>query len=526
MSCKVAVRPREYHDSVRLMQVSEQVRRMDGVREAILMMATDNNKKLLAAAGLAGPEVTGAARDDLVIGIIADSDEYAKTALAGAAELLLQRTREARDRQYASLEDAVSAMPDANIALISIPGEFATSEARKALRNGLNVMLFSDNVPLDEEVELKRLAAERGRLLMGPDCGTAIVNGHGLGFANAVRRGGVGIVGASGTGIQEIAVQVHRRGAGISHAIGTGGRDLQSAVGGVTMLQGIDRLAADPGTRVLVLTSKPPDRDVARRILDKAAACGKPVVVNFLDADPGASAEFGLVTATTLSETAEKATQLLGREGIGRIGTAGTPESLPEIDRWVDEAVRSLSPAQRYVRGLFCGGTLCHEALLVLRDYIGPVYSNVAAQPRCQLRDPSHSRNHSMIDMGDDHFTRHRAHPMIDPEQRNARLLQEAADDRVGVILLDLVLGYGSHDNPAASLAEAIRSARNRAAGEGRELIVIASVCGTELDPQRLTRQQNLLRESGVLLAESNSEASRLAGLIAAAAAESTAGRK
>lgn len=523
MARRVCVRPREYHDSVRLMQVSQQVRRFDGVREAILMMATDNNKRVLAAAGLTGPELTGAARDDLVIGIIADSDGHAEAALTEAADLLLQRARKSRDRQYASLKAAVSAMPGANIALISIPGEFAAPEARKVLRNGLNVMLFSDNVPLDEEVELKRLAHDRGRLLMGPDCGTAIVNGCGLGFANAVRRGGVGIVGASGTGIQEIAVQLHRRGAGVSHAIGTGGRDLQSAVGGLTMLQGIDRLAADPGTRVLVLTSKPPDRDVAKRVLDKAAECGKPVVVNFLDADPGATRESGVFSAATLTGTAEKAAQLLEHEGIG---AAGLSELRPEIDRWATEAVRSLSSSQRYVRGLFCGGTLCHEALLVMRDFIGPVYSNIDVRPQCRLRDPSRSRDHSMIDMGDDHFTQQRAHPMIDPELRNARLLREAADESVGVILLDLVLGYGSHDNPAASLAEAVSNARNRVAGEGRGLIVIASVCGTELDPQGLTRQQDLLRESGVLLAESNSEASRLAGLIAAAAAETTAGRK
>ena len=517
MTCRVSVRPREYHDSVRLMQVSEQVRHLEGVEEAILMMATDNNKKLLASAGLTSREVDGAARDDLVIGIIAGSASQADAALTRAEDLLLARARNAGSRQHASLEAAVSAMPGANIALVSIPGEYAVSETRKALRNGLNVMLFSDNVPLEEEVRLKRFAGERGLLLMGPDCGTAIINGCGLGFANAVRRGGVGIVGASGSGIQEIAVQLHRRGLGISHAIGTGGRDLTSAVGGLTMLQGIERLAADPGTEVLVLTSKPPDRDVAGRVLDKAAACGKPVVVNFLDTDRGAAARSGLVSAATLTDAAEKAMQLLRHD---RIGTAESPAPPDRLDRTVNEALRALSPAQRYVRGLFCGGTLCYEAMLVLSDYVGPVYSNIAAQSDCRLDDPSRSSAHSLIDMGDDHFTRRRAHPMIDPEQRNARLRQEAADDGVAVILLDLVLGYGSHEDPAASLAEAVRSARARAAQEGRKLIVIASVCGTELDPQGLTRQQDLLGGAGVLLASSNAQASRLAGMIAAAAAE------
>ena len=477
MTSRISIRPHEYHDSVRLMQVSAQLRRLDGVEEAILMMATDANKKLLATAGIAGEEVQRAARDDLVVGIIARSADAADSALATAVELLRSRASGDEARRHASLDAAVGAMPDSNLALISIPGEYAAEETRKALEASLNVMLFSDNVPLEDEVRLKQLAGERGLLLMGPDCGTAIVGGRGLGFANAVRSGNVGIVGASGTGIQEIAVQLHRRGAGISHALGTGGRDMCASVGGATMLSGIDLLAADPGTDVIVLTSKPPDREVAARVVKRAAGCGKPVVVNFLGENAGTTAHAGLVTADTLAEAAIKTVRLLRPEGGTAAATArsesgtvdrrarpegGTAARMARYDnelrREADIAVATLSPGQCYLRGLYTGGTLCYEAMQVLRNYIGPVYSNIALQPEYRLDDRSCSRENTLIDLGDDRFTRGRAHPMIDPELRNRRLLEEADVGDVAVLLLDLVLGFGSHGDPGADLAESVRA--------------------------------------------------------------------
>lgn len=498
------------------MQVSEQLRALDGVDEAILMMATDNNKKLLAAAGFVSSEVGGAARDDLVIGIVARNETIADGALAKALELLRSQASRSHAGEHRSLETAMAALPDANLALVSIPGEYAAEETQKALENGLHVMLFSDNVSIGEEARLKQLADTRGLLLMGPDCGTAIISGCGLGFANAVGRGAVGIVGASGTGIQEITVQLHRRGIGVSHAIGTGGRDLKSAIGGRSMLRGIDMLAADAGTEVLVLTSKPPDEDVAGRVLDKAATCGKPVVVNFLGAGVEAGARAGLVTADTLSGAAVEAAKLLCPEA----GDSADPSrSNDELRRLANDEARLLSPTQACLRGLYTGGTLCQEAMLILHDYVGPVYSNITLEPDYRLHDLSSSRANTLIDMGDDLFTQGRAHPMIDPEQRNQRLQDEADDPGVGVVLLDLVLGYGSHEDPAATLAESVRAAKARAADAGRHLAVIASVCGTEQDPQGLTRQENLLADAGVLLAASNAEASRLAGIIVTAAA-------
>ena len=505
------------------MQVSAQIRRLDGVDEAILMMATDNNKKLLAAAGLASKAIEDAARDDLVIGIIARNAGNAEDALGRAVDLLRSRTHELQTRQHLSLDVANAAMPDANLALISIPGEYAAEETRRALGNGLNVMLFSDNVPLADEVRLKQLAEERGLLLMGPDCGTAIIGGRGLGFANAVRSGTVGIVGASGTGVQEIAVQLHRRGLGVSHALGTGGRDLSASVGGVTMLRCIDMLAADPGTDAIVLTSKPPDMSVAGRVIERAAACGKPVVVNFLGENDDTAARAGLVKADTLTDAATRTVRLLCP---GRRGAAESERPDDELHRRASDAARLLSPGQVHLRGLYTGGTLCYEAMHVLHDYIGPVHSNIALQSGYRLDDPSCSRAHTLIDLGDDLFTQGRAHPMIDPELRNRRLLQEAASDDVAVVLLDLVLGYGSHVNPAAALAVTVRDAMTRAAYDGRHLVVVASVCGTDRDPQGLARQESLLTEAGVVLAASNDEASRLAGMIVTTTVEQSAGRE
>ena len=286
---RVLVKRREYNDSVRLMQISEKLRSFAGVAEAILMMATDNNKRLLESAGLLLGDALSATPNDLIIAIRADSEAAAESATQQAESLIQNRAASDAGYTFRTLDAALNATPGANIALISIPGQYAASEARHALERGLHVMLFSDNVSLEDEVALKRLASQRGRLLLGPDCGTTIINGAALGFANIVRRGPIGVIGASGTGIQEITVLAHRLGSGISHAIGVGGRDLSMAVGGSAMLRGIDLLDADPATRVLVVTSKPPAEAGCR-----AATVGKSAV----SVEPATYAWPALSTAT------------------------------------------------------------------------------------------------------------------------------------------------------------------------------------------------------------------------------------
>ena len=504
------VRPHEYHDSVRLMQVSEQARKEESVQETILMMATDNNKKILAAVGLHTAEVEAAGADDLVIAIVAGSEKDADKAMDNINRLLVERASGA-SYAYRSLETALGALPEANLALISIPGEYAAAEARRALEHGLHVMLFSDNVAIEDEVALKHSARDRGLLMMGPDCGTAVIGQVRLGFANVVRQGAIGIVGASGTGIQELSVLLHRQGFGISHAIGTGGRDLDAMVGGITMLAGLDHLERDANTKIIILTSKPPDPEVAGRILERAARCSKPVIVNFLGGDQGIIAEAGLTPAATLEDAVQETVRLV-TGATARAPTLAMAES--ELQSLAVKEAAGLRPDQVYLRGLFSGGTLCYEAMLILRHRVGEVHSNIPLNKKYRLTDLSQSHENTLIDLGDDAFTQGRAHPMIDPALRIQRLDQETGDPEVGVILLDVVLGYGAHANPVEGLVNAIRQSRERAAKDGRHLVVVASVCGTEEDPQQLSRQEELLSRAGVLVTSSNAEASRLAGAV------------
>jgi FdrA protein len=510
MVTKVQIRVHEYHDSVRLMQVSERVRREDGVQETILMMGTNNNKKILATAGFRDAEVEAAAANDLVVAIVADSEDAAERALEKANALLMQRAA-AAPNTYRSVETALSAMPNANLVLISIPGEYAAAEARRALERGLHVMLFSDNVAIEDELELKKLARASGLLVMGPDCGTAIIGQARLGFANVVKQGAIGIVGASGTGIQELSVLLHRRGLGISHAIGTGGRDLDAVVGGITMLAAIDHLEADDSTEIIVLTSKPPNPEVAKRVLESAARCSKPVVVNFLGGDPAMIIDAGLTSAATLEDAANEVWRLT-QDDTSQSSVVDMTEA--ELQSLATEEAQRLRPEQLYLRGLFSGGTLCYEAMLILQEAIGDVYSNIPLNKSYLLSDPSQSRENTLLDLGDDEFTQGRAHPMIDPALRNQRLLQEAEDSETGVILLDIVLGFGAHANPAEGLVSAIQESRQQAEKGNRHFVVVASVCGTEEDPQQRSTQEKLLSDAGVLVANSNAEASRLAGAI------------
>jgi succinyl-CoA synthetase alpha subunit len=388
----------------------------------------------------------------------------------------------------------------ANLALISTPGEYAAAEAFKALSLGLNVMLFSDNVDLKDEIALKRFAQERDLIVMGPDCGTAIINGIPLAFANVVRRGVIGVVGASGTGLQQVTCLVDRWGGGISQAIGTGGHDLHRDVGGISMLQGLKALAADPSTSVIVLISKPPSPEVAGKVLEAAGVAGKAVVVNFLGADPDQVRRKNIYPAATLEDAAAAAVALAdGKTPEARRASVPSPSITP------------LAPQQRYVRGLYSGGTFCYEASLLLKKELGQINSNTPVEPGDRLSDVWTSRKHTVVDLGDDLFTRGRPHPMIDHRLRNERLIKEADDPEVAVLLLDIVLGYGSHPDPAAEMVPAIQKARDLATKAGRHLIIMGFVCGTAADPQNLSKQEMAFREVGVTLAESNAQAVRMA---------------
>ena len=481
------VRPGFYLDSVALMRLSREIAGLPGVVEAAVMMGTPANKQIMADAGLLVASGKAAEGGELVLGIRAESPAAAAAARDLAVALLdapRRRGGEAAAWRPRTIRAAVKSAAQSNLALISVPGEFAAAEARKALRQGLHVMIFSDNVAVADEVALKSEARKMGRLLMGPDCGTAIINGVPLAFANKVPRGNIGLIGASGTGMQEISCLIARGGGGISQAIGVGGRDLSAAVGGITTLMALEALAADPETAHIVLVSKPPSARAAARVMERIGASDKAFTVCFIGAE-GFQLPENAFSATTLKAAAENA---LGGTEIG----AGFDASGGSLARRKGKAV-----------GLFAGGTLSAEAQVVFRDAGEPVASNAPIPGVAPLE--AANAGHFMIDLGADEYTRGRPHPMIDPSVREPALDDALADASVAVVLLDLVLGFGAHGDPAGHLARRL---------EGRPAegpIIIASVTGTEDDPQPRSAQVAKLEAVGVLVAPSNAQAAELA---------------
>jgi FdrA protein len=504
------IRSGAYYDSVVLMQLQRSLAALSGVLDAGVVMGTAANKDILAQSGLLTPEARAAVADDLVIVVRAEDEAAARAALGQVNELLTRR-RGGIEQEYRpkSLESAVQMLPDTQWVLVSVPGRYAAGVARQALYLGKNVFLYSNNVSLDDETSLKQTAAEKGLLVMGPDCGTAIVNGVGLGFANRVRRGPIGLVAASGTGLQQVSARIHQLGSGITHALGTGGRDLSQAVGAVTARQGLDLLSRDPETRVIVLISKPPSPAVADELLRAARAAGKPVVVDFIGYSPSARQVDNFHFATTLDETADLAVRLAAR------GTRDEGRRTKDLDKVA--GLDRFAPGQRYLRGLFSGGTLAYEALLVLQDYVPAVYSNVPLNKEHRLANSMVSQEHTIVDLGEDEFTVGRLHPMMDNDLRIRRLGQEADDPEVAVILLDVVLGYGAHPDPASELAPAITKARVGAEEAGRHLEIVAVVVGTDEDPQGFDAQVQQLEVAGAKVETSNEAAVRYVGRLAQA---------
>ncbi|MDA1099206.1 MAG: acyl-CoA synthetase FdrA [Proteobacteria bacterium] len=501
-----------YRDSVALMRLSADLADLPGVTQASAIMATEANIRLLFEAGLI-EQMSGAAPSDLLIAIEGEDEGSVAAALDRAEALLNNAPPQATGgpdeiRAPRSMEMALDGFPDADLALISCPGEYAAAEATKAVRLGLDVMIFSDNVAIAEELALKQLAAKTDRLVMGPDCGSAIINGVPLGFANVVAPGDIGIVAASGTGLQQVSCLIDHLGRGVSQAIGTGGRDLNAMIDGATMLQGLNILADDEQTAVIVLISKPPAAEVAARIQARAAGCGKPVVISFLGSDAGAPQSGNISIAKTLEQAAHMAVDLSkGVDPSGRMlprHGLGAPE--------IRDLISTLSDGQQYMRGLYSGGTFSYEAMLLLEKDIGAVNSPSPIKAKNKLNDIWSSTGNTVLDLGDDQFTRGRPHPMIDHRLRNDRILQEARDPETAVILLDVVIGHGSHPAPAEAMAAAINSAREAANEIGHHPIFITFVCGTKADPQNLVRQQDALRRAGAVVVENNAQAARLAG--------------
>ncbi|HEU4514676.1 MAG TPA: FdrA family protein [Nocardioidaceae bacterium] len=480
----VEVRTGAYADSVTLLQVSKDVAAVPGVENVQVAMATPLNLDVLASMGFDLPATTP---NDMVVALRVAPDGDLAAALAAVDAALSRKTRseERTEREPHRTTGSAMSDSDADLALVSVPGEHAFVEAMDALDLGRDVMVFSDNVPLEQEIVLKQRAAERGLLVMGPDCGTAVVGGVGLGFANSVRPGPVGIVAASGTGCQQLMCLLDAGGAGVGAALGVGGRDLSGEVGGLSTREAMRRLDQDPSVALLVVVSKPAADEVAADLRALATTLDTPV-------------EFALLgpAQPDLTEAAEKALEALGLPG----------PAWPTWGRGGAEAAGS-----GYLRGLFVGGTLCDEAMLIAAASLGPVRSNIPLSPDLALDATLTADGHTMVDFGDDELTAGRAHPMIDPTLRLEHLARAAADPSTGVVLMDVVLGHGAEPDPAAALAPAIRQAKDTARAAGRGLPVVVAVVGTEDDPQQLSRQAAGLAEAGAEVFLSNAQATRRA---------------
>ena len=496
---KVEIRSGAYYDSVILMQLQRALVALPDVIDAGAVMGTEANKHILEQSELLPAESESAGVDDLLIVVKAESAQAASEAISQVDELLARRSKSV-DQEYLpkTLDTAAEMAPGAHWVLVSVPGRHAAGVARNALELGKNVFLYSDNVSVEDEIALKKSATEKGLLVMGPDCGTAIVNGVGLGFANQVRRGPIGLVAASGTGLQAVSVRIHQLGSGLTHALGTGGRDLKGEVNALTTRQGIDLLNRDPKTKVIVLISKPPSPEVAKRIIQKARAMEKPVVVNFIGYAAATPRVENVYYASSFDDAARLAVDLATKPA--------QTSSTFEID------TQGFEGAQRYLRGLFSGGTLAYETLLILQDLVPGVYSNVPLKEEFRLPDSMVSQEHSIVDLGEDEFTVGRLHPMMDNDLRVRRLEQEAEDPQVAVILLDVVLGHGAHPDPASELGPAIKDAIASASSAGRKLEVVAGVVGTDEDPQDMPAQIDQLESAGANVFTVNAEAARYVG--------------
>ena len=510
MTTRVIVKKSTYRDSISLMKISNSISKLPGITQAAVVMATELNRRVLSEAGFVDAAIGRAASNDMIVAIEAKEAASLDAAFTETERLLSAGEKLAGEKAPpTSLEEALELVPDANLVVISVPGQFAKREAMHALNRNLNVFLFSSNVSREDELELKKLARDKRLLMMGPDCGTSIINHTVIGFGNVVREGSIGLVSASGTGLQEVSTLIHKAGYGISQAIGTGGGDLSDEVGGIMAIEGIELLEHDKKTETIVVISKPPGAETMRRILEVVKRCRKRIVVNFLGVDIDTANLGKQKSAHTLEEAARIACELAGQK---------TKEAAPlpkEVIATAQSEFSKLAKSQKYIRGLYAGGTLCYEAQVILQPLFKEVYSNGPIRPEYKVEGDAPSKKHSCIDMGAEEFVVGRAHPMIDFTLRKRRILQEAKDPEAAVILLDVELGYGSHPDPSGELVPVIEEAKALAKKAGRFLSVVTSVVGTDGDFQGLTKQEKNLTDAGVLIMPSNAQALRLSAFIA-----------
>lgn len=502
MASGFVIRKNQYYDSVFLMGINKRLLEVKGVQKTAVLMGTEKNKQLLADIGILDPQIDAAQANDLIVAVVAETVSIVNDVMSRLDEILQTNLAGLPVSSLHTLEDGLAEKPTANLVVISIPGEYAEREALKALDAGKNVFIFSSNVSIDGELRLKQLATQRGLLVMGPDCGTSLIGGVGIGFANVVRKGNIGVIGASGTGLQEFTCMVHNLGFGISHAIGTGSHDLLDEVGGLTTLTALDALENDKQTEVITVISKPPGMRTLIKLFGRIEACHKPVIGCFLGmTDRPVGAPSKLQFTRTVDEAVQSAIVCAG-------GSFSTSEIFtPEEHLRIQQERASWRTEQKYLRGLFAGGTFCYQAQQILRDAGIPVYSNAPLEAKYRLDDPDHSIDHTLVDMGDDYYTLGKPHPMIDGTLRRQRILRECCDPQVAVLLLDFILGYNVSMDPVGELLDAILEAQDVVRRRGGRLTVVASICGTEGDLQDLSLQRKMLNDAGAIVFDSNAKA-------------------
>ncbi|MCD8785864.1 acyl-CoA synthetase FdrA [Staphylococcus gallinarum] len=491
------IKENTYQDSIVLMLLSNKLSAIEGVNKVSIMMGTPANKDIFKSSGLGTAELENAKPNDIVIVIdtedaakVEEVDQEVEAELKGKAE---SNDQEQKHNEASNWSRALELANNPNLALISIPGQYAAMEAENALNHNLNVFMFSDNVAKEDETRLKNLAHEKGLLVMGPDCGTGIIHGLPLAFTNIVNEGDIGIVGASGTGIQEVTTIIDREGKGVTNAIGTGGRDLSSEVGAITMLDSIKALNQDPTVKVITVISKPPAKEVEEQVLNVLRNIEKPVVTLFLGAKPTYT-ETNIYHAYTLEEAARVSVQLSNGE---------TPNFKPRL---FENISANLTAKQDGIKGFYSGGTLASEAAMLVKDTLGDLSSGETPEGFAYK-----GGNHEIIDLGDDIYTQGKPHPMIDPSKRIEMLETSSDDPATAVIMLDNVIGYGSHDDMANELAPTIQKILNKVKADGRSLVVLATVVGTEHDYQGYQAQIETLKAAGAIVCDTNDQMVRTA---------------
>ncbi len=497
-----------YRDSVFLMNLSQTLTIKSGANQVFATMATRRNKELLARAGLLTPEIETAKPDDLAVAIDAPVELH-DNLLKMTREYLYSNSASSYGSNYISsisFDDAVLGDSKKQIALISVPGDYARYEAARALEKRLDVMLYSDNISLEDEIALKKMAKRKGVLLMGPECGTSIVNGVPLGFANNIRRGEIGIVSSSGTGAQEVSCLLDRCGLGITTAYGTGARDLIDDVGGISAITALERLASDPNTKLILVIANLPGIQTRKRLIEVYKKTKKPVFVRYLGSyDYSIEEKAGIDFASDLTELANMAiNELAPILDSSAINLPQAP-ALPEKNNY---------HGRKFIRGIFSGGTMRSDAIDIITSKLTgtyKVYSNFERENVISLTGTDKSREHCFLDMGANEFTVGRPHSLVSPETKLERIIMELCSPETAILITDIVIGYGTAKNQASLLVQAFDKAARITNGKSREVIVLSSVCGTDNDLPSRSSEIEILKDAGIFVFGSNAAAANYA---------------